>query len=294
MFPVVNHKLWRQIVYRFQAPNPYHAKRLGVTGIPLPIITEYIQFPLHDSTMMTWIESVPPECRLYTFHDDECPSCLGGDIRFINKEGSSICFSCGYVVSENAQESSYTESHGSAFATNQKDKFPRRLTISSTKRVNHFKFWLSRLQGNEHCKITDVELQQLTQYLESHHLLSTLDYDTIRSSLKQLGFQRYYNNSFYFLKHFTGYALVSFEKKHEQQLIKLFHLIQPAFTRHAGNRINMLSYAYLIRKFSELLEWEDIVWSIPSMKSDANIQRQDAIWKCICEDMDFPYTKSVL
>lgn len=291
-FPVLDFELWTQIVYRFQAPSPYHAKQLGLrTTQNLPVVTEYLLFPNRSLSLVTWKDAISE--RVYAIHDDQCPSCLGEDIRILRSEGTSVCFICGYIVTENHQESSYQESHGSSFCGRFSHQAPRVLNTSSVKRVNHFKGWLTRLQGNERCKITRDELNKIQEYINRSQI-TILDYQTMRIVLKRLHLQSYYNHVFYLMKHFTGEPMVEFLPAHEEQLLELFHLIQPAFTRHAGRRVNMLSYTYLIKKFSELLEWNDIAWSIPCMKSDANIYRQDQIWKCICDDMGFPFTRSVL
>lgn len=288
--PVIHQSLWKKLVERFQAPNPYITKKLGLQETPMGMISDYIRFPQGRNRKLMWINEVKD--RLYVLQVDQCPSCLGETIRLDHLKGEAICGDCGYVVHERCGQefTSYQQSHGGSLGVFMKSKFPRHLTPSSAKRVNHFKYWLQRLQGKERCRITPEEMTRLSNYLQD----CNIDYQTIRTALKRVGLQKYYPNSYYLLRHFTGEALVEFTNQHEEQLVSMFLLIQSAFTRHAGTRVNMISYTYLIRKFSELLGWDDVVWSVPSMKSDANIHRQDVIWKKICEDVDFRFQRSVL
>jgi hypothetical protein len=288
--PMIRASFWKQLVFRFQSPNPYITKKLGLQRTPLGLITDYVQFQLTQEPQLVWV--VNPPSRLFTIHPDQCPSCLCEHLLLDSLKGLSICSECGYIVDENVATNctSYQESHGGSLGVFWKSKFPRHLTVFHTKRTNHFKYWLQRLQGKEVCRITGEELARLRGYLQDRDI----DYELIRKGLKALGLQRYYPNSYYLVRHFTGKPLVEFTSDHESQLVEMFLLIQSAFTQHAGTRVNMISYTYLIRKFSELLGWEDVVWSIPSMKSDANIHRQDVIWKLICRDVGFTYYRSVL
>lgn len=287
--PMICVRLWKQLVARFQAPNPYVTKKLGLQELPMPLIADHVQFPLGNVPQLEWVDTI--RTRLYVLRHDQCPSCLGEHLLLDHQKGVCICAACGYHVDEHAEDGvSFQQSVGGSLGYRRKSKFPRHMTTSASKRINHFKYWLQRLQGKERCKISRQELEALSKYFQGR----PIDYDSIRLGLKQLGLQKYYPNTYYLLHHFTGEALVDFSPEHEKQLVDMFVLIQPAFTRHAGTRVNMISYTYLIRKFSELLGWEDVVWSVPSMKSDANIYRQDALWKKICEDVDFRFHRSVL
>jgi hypothetical protein len=210
-------------------------------------------------------------------------------------QGFTICASCGYIVDEHRLEySSYQQSGGgSRFALHLHPTRPRHFTENISKRVTHFKYWLLRLQGRDPCHMTLEEKQRLTQYLEQHGGLSTVSYSKIREALKRLRLQQYYNNTHSLLAEFQGTSLIRFEDHHMEQLMSMFLEIQDPFQRHASSRVNMMSYTYLIQKFSEILGWEDVAWSVPSMKSDANIRRQDEIWKRICEDLGYPFIRSL-
>jgi hypothetical protein len=118
------------------------------------------------------------------------------------------------------------------------------------------------------------------------------DYERIKMALKQLKLQRYYNNIYYIMRQLLGHALVEFRKINEARLLALFLRIQEPFSRIQNGRTNMISYQFVIKKFCELLGYS-LAYYIPLLKSRANLQRQDCIWKGICDQLGLPFYPSV-
>ena len=59
------------------------------------------------------------------------------------------------------------------------------------------------------------------------------------------------------------------------------------------NRKNFLSYSYVLHKFCELLELDELLSHFPLLKSREKLQQQDKIWECICNDLKWQYIPSV-
>lgn len=167
----------------------------------------------------------------------------------------------------------------------------RHFNHNTSKRISHFKNWVARLQGKERCAITREEISNIADRIVMYPD-SMSEVQQIRLAMKELGLQKYYNHAYYVMRNIFGYSLVEFRKINEARLLALFMRIQEPFSRIQKGRTNMLSYQFLIRKFCELLGYELAVY-IPLLKSRANLQRQDVIWKQICHELGLPFYASV-
>ena len=59
------------------------------------------------------------------------------------------------------------------------------------------------------------------------------------------------------------------------------------------SRKNFLSYAYVLHKFCELLEFDDLLEYFPLLKSREKLHQQDIIWKKICRDLKWQFIPSL-
>ena len=60
-----------------------------------------------------------------------------------------------------------------------------------------------------------------------------------------------------------------------------------------NNRKNFLSYSYVLHKFCELLEYDNLLPHFPLLKSREKLQQQDNIWKLICKDLNWEFIPSI-
>lgn len=199
--------------------------------------------------------------------------------KFVVRSENRICRFCG--------ESAYYEAQTSIFLA----ASTRNFNENASKRVSHFKNWIARLQGKEHCNISRENLIAIADRVVIYPD-NLSEYDQIKLAMKELGLQKYYNHAYYVMREVFGYSLVEFRKINEARLLALFMRIQEPFSRIQKHRTNMLSYQFLIRKFCELLGYKLAVY-IPLLKSRTNLQRQDMIWKQICHELGLPYYPSV-
>ena len=74
----------------------------------------------------------------------------------------------------------------------------------------------------------------------------------------------------------------------------MFKDIQKPFSECCPpNRKNFLSYAYVIRKFLQLLSEDKYIPYFPLLKSREKLYQQDCIWKCITKKLNWDYIPSI-
>lgn len=211
--------------------------------------------------------------------DWHCKSCSSD--RFVVRAENRICLFCG--------ESSYYEPE--AVLLQGSPGGMRRFNEYNGKRVAHFKNWLLRLQGKERCSISGEQIAQVAALIKGYPREMS-EYEQIKSALRTLHLQKYYNHIYYIMRQIMGYSLVEFRKINEARLLALFLRIQEPFAKVHSTRTNMLSYQFLIRKFCELLGYS-LSKYIPLLKSRHNLQQQDLVWRDICDQLGLPFYPSV-
>lgn len=211
--------------------------------------------------------------------DWRCKRCSSD--KFVVRAENRICSFCG--------ESSYYEAEAAMMIATSPSY--RNFNDNSAKRVTHFKNWIARLQGKDRCNITSDQISQI-KTIVSTYPDSMSEIQQIRSALKELRMQKFYNHSYYVMREVFGYSLVEFRKINEARLLAMFMRIQEPFARIQQQRTNMLSYQFLIKKFCELLGYK-VAEYIPLLKSRQNLQQQDFIWRQICDELGLPFYASV-
>lgn len=250
-------------------PKYTHKKRIDDRVAVLPIISA-------PQNIIIFPKNAPSHAR--PVGDWRCKRCSCD--KFVVRKENRICSFCG--------ESGYYEATTAIYMAATPT---RNFNDNSAKRVSHFKNWIARLQGKEHCNISRESIDAIADRVVLYPDCMT-EHQQIKMAMKELGLQKYYNHTYYVMRHVFGYSLVEFRKINEARLLALFMRIQDPFARIHKGRTNMLSYQFLIRKFCELLGYKLAVY-IPLLKSRANLQRQDVIWKQICQDLGLPFYASV-
>jgi len=226
--------------------------------------------------------------KLIPWNGNQCSHCYQDNLRLHHTQGCLICANCGTVIRDRMTLSEL-DIRGQDVSTIS-TRLPRNHSDNRSKRANHFKYWILRLQGKETHSVTRVHLEQLKNHLRTRGQLSI---SSIKVALRQLKMQRFYNNVFYIFNALTRIPLPKFTPEQEAQLLLMFKAIQSPFSEHRGRRVNMLSYLYLIRKFSEILGWEEFAETLEQLKSREKLKAQDRIWKEICHDVGYPFYSSV-
>ena len=166
----------------------------------------------------------------------------------------------------------------------------------SYKRYTHFIEWLNKFQGLDTTTIPREVIMNVKNELVKDKIkdMSKVDYTTMRSILKKLGYTKYYDNTFYILYRTTGNSPPRLSRELEDKLKTMFNKIKGPFEKYCpADRTNFLSYSYVLRKFFELLHEDKYIKNFQYLKSREKLYKQDLIWKKICNELKWPFIASV-
>ena len=221
---------------------------------------------------------------------DKCPDCCDSDgvsesLVYNNNQGELFCKICGYtetilIVSE---KGSYNDP-------------PREASYFAYKRINHFNEWLAQFQAKETTELPENIYRDIYNELKKNIDidLTTINYNQIREILKKLKYNKYYEHIPHLINILSGQKAPTLTRPSEEMLRSLFKEIQIPFMNNCpSNRKNFLSYAYVLHKFCELLEYDNLIPFFPLLKSREKLQQQDKIWKKICKDLQWEYIPSI-
>ena len=204
-------------------------------------------------------------------------------MKYTNSE--IICESCGYTekIIVNLDNNSY------------KDPI-RESTYFAYKRINHFNEWLAQFQAKETTDISEEIYNNILKELkkDKNFNVSNVSYKLTRDTLKKLGYNKYYEHIPHIINIITGKKNPILDRNNEEQLRIMFKEIQQPFMNNCpDDRKNFLSYAYVLHKFCELLELDELLIYFPLLKSREKLQQQDFIWKKICHDLKWQFIPSI-
>jgi ribosomal protein L37AE/L43A len=197
--------------------------------------------------------------------------------------GIYACLKCGYTedILIFSEKGSYNDP-------------PKESNYFAYKRINHFNEWLAQFQAKETSELPPNIYADVHAELKKHKLLDKdVSYTKMREILKRLKYNKYYEHIPHLLNVISGKKAPSLSRKSEETLRSLFKDIQIPFMNNCPpNRKNFLSYSYVLHKFCQLLEYDDLLVFFPLLKSREKLQQQDKIWEKICSDLQWQYIPS--
>lgn len=203
----------------------------------------------------------------------------------VQTEGYYVCMECGEaemavleLEKTNAKESSYDKPSGYAY-----------------KRINHFNELLCQFQAKESIDIPDEVFNGIVMEMhkKGEYDMSNLSISYVRKILKQLNVAKYYEHSTHIWSKLSGNEPPTINRDTEEILRKLFKQMQGPFEKHCpDDRVNFLSYSYVLHKLCQLLELDDFVKCFPLLKSRDKLKKQDEIWEKICNDLRWQFIPS--
>lgn len=201
-------------------------------------------------------------------------------------EGLYVCGICGDAEPAflEIDKKSYKES-----STQEKPGYPY-------KRSNHLSEWLSQFQGKESIDIAPHIYNDIEAELRKERItdFTNISLELMKEILRKLGLTRYYEHRVHIISQISGIPPPTISRNTEEKIKQMFRAIQEPFLRHKpARRVNFLSYSYVLHKFFELLERDDLVRFFPLLKSHDKLRQQDRIWKKICEDLRWQYIPSI-
>jgi len=213
-----------------------------------------------------------------------CKQCYQQKL-FVYAEGLLICQKCGvqeYVFID-CDKPSYREP-------------PKEIAYFAYKRINHFNEHISQFKGKESTEIPDEIYEHIKKEIKKERItdLTIIKPEKIREILKKLDLNKYYEHIPHIINHINGIPPPNITKSQEETLRVMFKEIQIPFMKYCPpERQNFLSYTYVLHKFCELLELDNLLPCFPLLKSREKLQEQDAIWDKICNDLNWGFYKSI-
>ena len=212
-----------------------------------------------------------------------CSNC--GSENIINTENNYIvCSVCGLVEQRNMIDQE------------QATKEVQSKTVYPYKRLNHFIEWLNQLQGKESVTIPMEIYDKITNELNKlgYTNKSEIKLQTIKFILKKYKMNKYYEHASYITSQISGNPPPTLDNDTEKYLKRVFIEIEKSFDKHCpNNRINFLSYSYVLHKIFQLHGNTKVLIYFPLLKSREKIKVQDKIWKEICKDLGWTFYPSI-
>ena len=217
------------------------------------------------------------------YNYNKCPQC-NCNIHINEISGELSCKKCGNTIKIIiiTEKNSYNDP-------------PNEINYFSYKRINHFNEWLAQFQGKENTDIPVNVYKDINNEIKKNInlIIKDITYKQVREILKKLGYNKYYENIPYIINIITGKNTPKLNRTEEEILRSLFKEIQIPFMKHCPpTRKNFLSYSYVLHKFCQLLEYDNLLTYFPLLKSREKLQQQDEIWKNICKELKWEYIPS--
>tara|TARA_B100001287_G_scaffold255761_2_gene240118 strand:- start:2128 stop:2934 length:807 start_codon:yes stop_codon:yes gene_type:complete len=215
----------------------------------------------------------------------KCKNC-GSDV----DRSQTACYECATVC----EESFYVDP--SIDDMKYKSEFMHYSNIPCMyKRMNHFSEKLSQIQGKERTHLDDSLLIEITNEIHKMDMrLEDVNPKIVKMILKKISKTKYYEHCNLITHKINGYHLPQFTYEQEEKLKDMFNLIQQPFETHTPpGRKNFLNYAYIFRKFLELLSYDEYLPFFSELKSREKLYLQDEHWRKICQDLNWQFIPSL-
>ena len=209
--------------------------------------------------------------------------CECGSTEFITDTSSSeeICTACGRVEYVLGEELGFKE-----------EQEMEKNTSYSYDRKNHFNEWIAQFQAKESTTVPKEVIAELRAEFKKQKIknLSDITHGKVRSLLKKLRLNKYYEHVPYISTVLNGIEPPRMPQVLEDKLRLMFGQIQAPFKKNCPpDRKNFLSYSYVLYKFCELLSEDEYIKCFPLLKDKSKIYKHDQIWKKICEDLKWEF-----
>tara|TARA_B110000858_G_C17793829_1_gene471338 strand:+ start:283 stop:1422 length:1140 start_codon:yes stop_codon:yes gene_type:complete len=218
------------------------------------------------------------------FTNTKCINC-SNEMTNLVQEALSVCLSCGY------QDVLLAEQNRPIMLYDKKDGIHY-----SYKRINHFREWISQIQGKESTDIPNEVFEKILNELKKEKITDTakLTPKFMRTILKKLRTHKYYEHTAYIINRINGIPPPQFSPELEQNLSNMFMQTQPLFIKYApANRLNFISYSYILHKFFLILNIPEYLPLFPLLKSRQKIAQNEDVFKKICKELNWTWIPSI-
>jgi hypothetical protein len=225
-----------------------------------------------------------------------CGNCGGYDVVDETASSAMICRTCAAVTTYLGDTR--------ANLTYEQDCDLDHTKAFSYKKISRYNEIISQFQARQNVEIPDEVIGQLKAELKKLRLKRSSDITPkkVKQLLKKLDMQKYYSCTVQICKELGGDIPPTMTPELEDKLRQMFLQTLDPFdkiikTRKevVKNRQNYLSYPYAIFKLLEILGEEPYMrhFSQNLLKSTEKLYVQDRIWRAICAELDWPFTRTV-
>jgi hypothetical protein len=213
-----------------------------------------------------------------------CESC-GNEMILCMNEATVTCSKCGNkeFILIDSDKPSYKDP-------------PREMSYYAYKKINHFNEWLAQFQAKESTEIPSEIYDQILLQLKKERItnFAGLKRTKLREILRNMGEPKYYEHIPHIINRLSGQNAPFMSREEEERLRHMFREILPSFRKNIPKgRRNFLSYGYILYKFCELLEMDELLACFPLLKNRDKLYIQDQAWKGICKDMMWQFIRTV-
>ena len=215
--------------------------------------------------------------------NDVCQYCFHGELIPLEDEGVLICNLCSrhipYLIEND--KPSYKEP-------------PKEVCFYAYKRINHFKEIIAQFQGKETTQILTEVIENIKLQIKKERIdISQINNIKTKEILKKLGYNKYYEH-IPFIKDKLGIKPPIMTQEFEETLFNLFMELQAPYSKFCpDDRVNFLNYYYTAYKLCELLGETQYLEHFPMLKDREKRIDQDAIWKKICEELNWEFIPTI-
>jgi hypothetical protein len=232
------------------------------------------------------IEDINTDLKYEYIKNSYCSYCNSSNIYNDSTASHDICMDCGRMIYVLGMEMTYKDEH----------ELSEKTINYSYKRSNHFQEWLNQLQATESTNIPPEVLDSLRSEFKKMKIknLKEITHTKVRSLLKKLRMNRYYEHVPYISNILNGIPPMQMPALLQEKLKNMFNEIQIPFDKHCpSDRKNFLSYSYVLYKFCELLSEDEYLVYFPLLKSREKLYTQDIIWKRICKELKWEFIPTI-
>ena len=218
----------------------------------------------------------------------KCPECYELKMAYIMNESTMTCMNCGYSFFY--QDFSLPNYNNHAMNNGEF------ICQFAYKRVNHFREWLTQIQGKENTFIPPSLIIQIMKELKKERIqnFDEITTEKVKKYLKKNGLSKYYEHIPIIINKICNKDKITISSDIEELLLEKFGEIQAPFERHRPKgRKNFLSYSYTLHKLCQLIGRYDLAIMFPLLKSRTKLYVQDETWEKICSDLNWQFIPSL-
>ena len=217
-----------------------------------------------------------------------CSECKQNSMTYIMSESTMTCTNCGYCY--------FYQDFGAAQFSNTTNNNSEFTCQFAYKRINHFREWLTQIQGKENTVIPTDLIIKIMKELKKERIenVNEITYEKIKKYLKKSGLSKYYEHIPIIINKICRKDKLYISSETENVLLDYFGKIQIPFDKHRPKgRKNFLSYSYTLHKLCQIIGREDLLTLFPLLKSRTKLYLQDDTWEKICAELGWKFIPSL-